>query len=413
MTDAIRRVVVGTISFLKTTWLIIGSTLLLLLVIEIGVRIATHRAVSTAGSEPVAKEPWYPQFRKEFDDTRAVGWRPYVYFRRFPLYKGQFVNSDSEGRRITPQPSTPATPIATVYFFGGSTMWGSSQRDDHTIAAESARRLQSVAGAGERIAVMNFGEQGWVFTQEIIELELQLRAGARPDVVVFYDGINDVFSTVQNRRAGIPENEDKRVAEFNLGRTLDRTLYGQGVRSDLRALGILAGKGLRHLETVDQLQGMVRRPAPNLISADSGARSQVNVYAENVRLVEALAAAYGFTPLYVWQPTIHGTDKVLTKFEERLVRRIDGDPFNHRMADIHLLMPALLDSAITPMVHERFVDAFHLFKGDSNAYYADDVGHNTEVAIPKIVDSFWPVLQASVMKHGRLTQRTSSANKAP
>ena len=40
----------------------------------------------------------------------------------------------------------------------------------------------------------------------------------RPDVVVFYDGINDVMATVQNGRAGLPQNEANREEDFRSGR---------------------------------------------------------------------------------------------------------------------------------------------------------------------------------------------------
>ena len=93
-------------------------------------------------------------------------------------------------------------------------MWGTSQRDDKTIPAEASRRLQALAGPSRRIEVTNFGENGYVLTQEVIELMLQLRKGNVPDIVVFFDGINDAGATVQWGEGGNTQNESKRVAEF-------------------------------------------------------------------------------------------------------------------------------------------------------------------------------------------------------
>ena len=45
-------------------------------------------------------------------------------------------------------------------------------------------------------------------------LELELQRGNVPDVVIFYDGVNDVFSTFQNGASGLPQNEASRVEEF-------------------------------------------------------------------------------------------------------------------------------------------------------------------------------------------------------
>ena len=58
-------------------------------------------------------------------------------------------------------------------------------------------------------AVTNFGETGYVSTQNLIALMLELRAGRRPDVVVFYDGVNDTYSAYSQQRAGLPHNESE------------------------------------------------------------------------------------------------------------------------------------------------------------------------------------------------------------
>ena len=60
------------------------------------------------------------------------------------------------------------------------------------------------------------GESGYVNTQSLLALELELRGGNVPDEVIFYDGVNDVFSTFQNNEAGLPQNEQNRATEFNL-----------------------------------------------------------------------------------------------------------------------------------------------------------------------------------------------------
>ena len=51
---------------------------------------------------------------------------------------------------------------------------------------------------------------------EVLQLMLDLRTGERPDVVMFYDGINDVASAVQRGVAGDPQNESRRVANSRL-----------------------------------------------------------------------------------------------------------------------------------------------------------------------------------------------------
>jgi hypothetical protein len=229
-------------------------------------------------------------------------------------------------------------------------------------------------------------------------LELELRAGNHPDVVVFYDGINDVGTTLQYGAAGIPQNESKRVSEFAMGRAIDRTGFARGLRKDLAAEGVLLREGFNQLEVVDWVKS--KKPAPPLtfISADSAARSTVRVYVENMRIVEALAKAYGFQAIYVWQPSIHSTPKPLTKYEDRLVKRIKLDDFQNRTRETQLAIPPLVDSAMAAIAPGRFIDATSLFKGDTMSVFVDRIGHNTEASVPKIVDAFWPALQAAVQR---------------
>jgi hypothetical protein len=71
-----------------------------------------------------------------------------------------------------------------VYFFGGSTMWGVGARDDGTIPSEFA--------AATGFWSENFGEFAYTAHQDLMLLVQLLQDGHRPDIVVFYDGVNDV-----------------------------------------------------------------------------------------------------------------------------------------------------------------------------------------------------------------------------
>jgi hypothetical protein len=73
-----------------------------------------------------------------------------------------------------------------VYFFGGSTMWGTGALDDGTIPSQFA----AVSG----ISSQNFGEIGYTAHQSLMLLVQLLQDGHRPDVVVFYDGVNEVVT---------------------------------------------------------------------------------------------------------------------------------------------------------------------------------------------------------------------------
>jgi hypothetical protein len=365
-----------------------------------GLRSVMAGAGSEAPVNPLDSTSWYGEYAREAEAAQDLVWKPYVYFRREPSFQGRYITIDSLGRRVTPQPA-PAQPAARVFMFGGSTMWGWFQRDDHTIPAETARRLHHLRDTIGPVEVTNFGETGYVFTQELLELMLQLRAGNVPDVVVFYDGINDAASTLQAREGGIAQNEAKRVSEFALGRELDRARYNYTLGRDLRAIGRLAIEGLQHLAIVDRLQRAVRSDGPPLFPLDSAVTATVSAYVENVRLVEALARAYDFEAIFMWQPTLYSTEKKLTPFETNLRNSVRADPVRVRLEEVHRAVPPRLDSALTPLVGTRFINGTSLFGGDTIHVYADRSSHTTEEAVPTIVSAFLPALRAALVRQRR------------
>ena len=52
----------------------------------------------------------------------------------------------------------------------------------------------------------------------------------------------------------------------------------------------------------------------------------------------------------------------------------------------------------------RFIDESSLFRGDTLSAFTDRIGHNTEAAVPTIVDGFWPALQTLVTRRLTMTR---------
>lgn len=403
MSSFVRRAVVGTFAFLRSMWLIIGITLILIVLLETTVRARRAWASRSSGpptfldGDPRKTEAWVVDFYREFLKAQKLSWRSYVYFRRIP-FDGKEIDIDTLGRRFTPQPTVPAQPIARVHMYGGSTMWGEPLRAANTIPAEVARRLQPLAGTGQRIEVTNVGETGYVFTQEVLQLMMDLRRGERPDVVVFYDGINDIAAAVQRGVAGDPQNETRRVAEFQFGRELDVSPDETPLHRDTRVTGLLGKMMLDRLALVQWAKSRNPAPARTFVAADSLASSMVRVYEQNARLVEFMGKQYGFIPVYVWQPIFHISEKPLTALEKNLRTSMAKDSFQVRVAQVHAQVPARIDSVMHLVAPDRFIDASRLFKDDARPVYVDRVGHNTEQAIPIIVDAFWPTLSRETTK---------------
>lgn len=357
----------------RTAWDIFGITLLLLVVVVVvgrGVAGVVGKDRRPRPAHPYAGEPWFRGLQYEYWHTSRVRWEPYVHWQRMPFAGPQgHVNVDSAGFRRTIQPAAVVGSPRKVFFFGGSTMWGSWQRDSFTIPSLIASDL--AAHGITDVEVRNFGEAGYVFTQEVIRLMLELRRGERPEVVVFYDGINDVTAQSMNRRCGLPHNEANRRTEFAMGRLASRR--GRTEFYDARV-------ALRE-------RLLVPKPAPMPDSAISAlARDMVGCYAATAQIVEALAQAYGFEVLYFWQPTIGASEKPLTRFEQyELDPEWDASKFP-LARPIERASMRYVDGAMAPIAGPRFHNLGALFTGDTATIWMDYVGHISEAANRRVAD---------------------------
>ena len=366
---------------LRDGWLITGVSLALLLALEGGYRMqaAVRRAIASARSgalpaHPYAKDTWYAQFAAE--ETAAIEnltWRPYVYYRKRP-FRGTFVNVDSLGHRRTVQMAWLGSTHRDVFMFGGSTMWGTGSRDSMTIPSCVARGL---AAEGIRdVAIANFGETGWVFSQEVLELALQLRAGARPAIVVFYDGINDVGSTVQNGQAGIPDNDVHRVRDFEFGQLV--FTWVTDAATEGRIFSRLALAAADRMQLLQRLRSRVLRlpEAPD----DSLAEDLRRTYAGTIELVEALARHYGFVAFYVLQPTFQLTPRPLSPFERTLLQGGEQGDLGRKLVELHGRLIAAIARAMSTEVPDRSLNLGMLFASDTATVFLDNIGHTTEAA---------------------------------
>ena len=66
------------------------------------------------------------------------------------------------------------------WFFGGSTIFGDGSYNDETIPSV----FHQISGK----LVLNLGELGWNATQSLMQLNLLLAQGHRPEGIIFYDG---------------------------------------------------------------------------------------------------------------------------------------------------------------------------------------------------------------------------------
>ena len=133
-----------------------------------------------------------------------------------------------------------------------------------------------------------------------------LRQGQRPDLVIFYDGINDCFTAYQNGIAGLTQSEFFRAEEFSiLGSSWGRKkLYRTAAHAALMSTGMadlvkmLEGKDNPNLAPHQIKPIIPYMAAPqDFEGPDAVERGVVDIYLFNVQFVRMLAQRYKFRSL--------------------------------------------------------------------------------------------------------------------
>jgi hypothetical protein len=270
-----------------------------------------------ASSPFYRSEPWAAQYWREFLLSRQTRYHSFVLYRRAP-FKGETINIDQEGIRLTP--GADCSPNAfKVFAFGASTMWGTGSPDWGNIPSYLQTGIKKLKNGP--ICVVNFGESGYVSTQSVIELMLQLQSGNIPNLTLFFDGVADIYTAYQSGRSGVHENFDQIAARFER----------RDAAKQRPLLELLESSSLHPL--VGSLVTRLRQEVPSTpklltyesmgIDAESLSSSIIQTYLSNYKIVDGLAQKYGFKSFFFWPPHITIGEKLLTPEEWELKRSLD------------------------------------------------------------------------------------------
>ena len=295
------------------------------------------------------------------DAQTRVRWSPYSDWL-LDAFDGEYITVDANGLRHTPNYADGAASAADVYFFGGSTMWGEGARDAYTIPGHVARLLHE---AGTPQNVVNYGQTGYVSTQDMLLFQMQLLRGNVPDVAVFYQGFNDILAAYAQGASGLTLQEAMRARDSEAGRLLR------------------AGQALFSLP-----------PAPDYdyTLAAAGAATPEGIVARwwaNVEMMRVLADAYGVEVLFVWQPAIIHKS-TLTESEQGIYARMERE--RPGLGTLYAAVDALVRQRIAGDTNSVLYLA-RLFAGDERAIFHDLV-HITEYGNQSVAEAILPELQA-------------------
>jgi lysophospholipase L1-like esterase len=264
------------------------------------------------GSPVYTGAEWAREFWQE-ESLRRKKPTIYVPFRIWSVtdWHGKYINNDPGvggvwRRTLNPANCDPAHR-ATVWTFGGSTMYGTAIPDWATIPSYLSRDLNTASRVC--VVVSNFGVEGYVTDQELILLGEQLKAGGHPDIVIFYDGVND--SSLAWAPSGSPN------AHFVYATVRGRVEGSLSGRLDF----VQKSYALRLVREIMARSHPASSIAPLIAKQQPNVASTFNNYTANLQLVRALSEAYKFKLYCFWQPTLVYGHKPLVPFEQQMVDR--------------------------------------------------------------------------------------------
>src|SRR5262245_27199169 len=196
------------------------------------------------------------------------------------------INIDEDGLRRTPG-AVCRSDSYKIFAFGGSTMWGTGSPDWGTIPAYLQTAFENLNK--RPICVVNFGESAFVSTQSVITLLARLQSGDVPNVAVFYDATNDIFTAYQSGRATVHENFESLSRKFETDRVEPPNPFTQLFKSS----------GLHRVSTslANTLTGGA--PSPKLVTYETLGVDRrmltaaiLRTYLGNYTIVDALSQKY-------------------------------------------------------------------------------------------------------------------------
>ena len=341
-------------------WLIGGVTLLLFLGLEFSYRGFKAVRAGLAGSpkpavdssqHPYAGQPWWEELQRDLN-RRKNRFNPYRSHWPLPL-ASRYVNIDSMGRRVTPQPVI-AGPRRQLFLLGGSTTWGYTARDSATIGAFLAAELH---GRGIRdVEVVNLAQAAFNSTQEATTLLYELAQDRRPALAVFVNGYNDIATAGKHGEPGHTYGDDAIQQHITRGT--------RGFGGELLGLG-------RHSVVVQRLRKLagLEPPEAGPVAPPSVCGPVAGYYRRITLIGEALGREFGFPVVYFLQPHSAASRKPQTAWEAALERP-------------RLVPPCMssIDSAMADRRQRSFFSLADLFDRDSATVFIDQNAHITEAA---------------------------------
>lgn len=305
---------------------LIGFLLLILeLISGLILSISDARAASDINKSFSSELELYSEYEwhKEFLDEKrsnpgpSYSYFPYVMWNT-KNWESKFINFDSNGVRKTINDHSIKSDVYRIYMFGGSTMENTEVPDEYTIASNVSSILSDSDYSNRyRFEVVNFGSGAYSSTQQLIRLifeaQREFKDYGKPNLVIFYDGVNDVFNGVYLERPGIHDAYDRiklrydHINKFYLLKIREWLANKSKTYELINYLLIEDDSKHRYFQNRD-------------LNYQKYAIESLNIYRQNINLVKALGNAYDFDSIFFLQPQIFSS-KELTLYDSNIRKK--------------------------------------------------------------------------------------------
>ncbi|MBC7848743.1 MAG: SGNH/GDSL hydrolase family protein [Chitinophagaceae bacterium] len=131
---------------------------------------------------------------KETALSNQYEYQPWIEFKNID-YKGSHMNIENNVRKSIPDSyySAGASDTLLIYFFGGSTTFGFNVADFETIPSYFVEAYKAKYPNAKAIKVVNWGCPNYYTYQELMLFTKLLIEDHKPDVAIFFDGLNDFW----------------------------------------------------------------------------------------------------------------------------------------------------------------------------------------------------------------------------
>ena len=311
----------------------------------------------------------------------------YFWLHKNKSFSGRTININDDGTRRTWNPDYSSLDHAgKIFVFGGSTCLGTGARDFYTIPSFISKYLHN---GGYKYKVYNYGQSAFTFKQELFYLIYLLRDGFHPDIVIFYDGINDIYSTYQSGKVVVNQNYETVNEKIRFNHNIFnyvKSSFELFLKNYIWNSKIITAfnKIRRNIKKDDETSLQVHSKFSDT-EIKILSREIINEYLRSLELLDKISKLYNFKYLNFWQPSLF-TEKVI--FEEE-----DKDGFGQIRSHDNSCKKLFVNCQrlVEQKFYGKIVDISQVFDQRDKPYYLD-VLHVTEEANSIIADSIYQEL---------------------